>query len=39
MKHLLFGLQPFRWISPRIDKTVIDTALYFGPFRIFWKNK
>jgi hypothetical protein len=38
MSDLTLILQPFIWIKPRFEKTVCDSVIFFGPFRIKWSN-
>lgn len=39
IKSFFIALAPFYWIKPRIDRSICDTVVYLGPFRIAWENK
>lgn len=38
IKSISFIVIPFHWVWPRVDKTVIHTTIFCGPFMVTWVN-
>jgi len=39
LESICFHFVPFHWLRPRFEQCVIDTTIFFGPFRVYWINK